>query len=134
MFNQLGSISAVLGGFAFASAGALLAATEDRTGRSASVSIGAAVLSATCFILCALSWTLSAVRAISLAGAGDELPSVLLSLHAVMSFVFQLGILTLFVSLGASGWVRSRKLGLFTSVAASLAALSAMVVVWQYVA
>lgn len=51
-----------------------------------------------------------------------------------MSFVFQLGILALFVSLGASGWVRSRRLGLFTSGAALVAAVSAVVVVYQFVA
>lgn len=134
MFSQLGSIAAVLGGFAFASAGALLAASEERAGRAATTAVGAAVLSAACFILSALSWTLSTIRATGAASVEGELPRVVLSLHAIMSFVFQLGILALFVSLGASGWVRSRRLGLFTSGAALVAAVSAVVVVYQFVA
>lgn len=134
MFSQLGSISAVLGGFAFASAGALLAASEERAGRAAAVAVGAAVLSAACFILSALSWTLSTVRATGAASIGDGLPASLFSIHAVMSLVFEVGVLALFVSLGASGWVRSPRLGWFTAGAALVAAVAATVIVFQFVA
>lgn len=133
VYRQLGSISAVLGGFAFASAGALLAASEERRGTAASVAVGAAILSAACFILSSLSWTLAAIRATGVSMMGESLPQVILSLHAAMSLVFEIGILALMASLGASGWVRSRRLGWFTTGVAAAASLAAVAVVLNFV-
>lgn len=85
IFGQLGSISAVLGGFAFAAAGALLAAIGEARSRAGSTAIGCAVLSA--------CW---------------------------------------FVSLGASGWLHSRRLGLFTSGLAVVSTIAAAVIMVQF--
>ncbi|WP_420454284.1 hypothetical protein [Rubrivirga sp.] len=137
MFSQLGSIAAVLGAFAFASAGALLAASEEQAGTAASVAAGAAVLVLPFYRLpasfSAPSWMLSTVWIAGDFSIGSAAPDVPLLLHAIMSFVFQLGILALFVSLGASGWVRSRRLGWFTSIVAFVATVAAMRVVFQFV-
>ena len=134
IFQQLGSIAAVLGGFAFASAGALLAATEQRGGRAASLAVGAAVLAAVCFILSSLAWTLSSVRATGVASLAQTLPASTFTMHGAMSLVFELGALALLASLGLSGWVRSRRLGWFTTVVAGLATIGGFMVVVQFIA
>jgi hypothetical protein len=72
IFGQLGSISAVLGGFAFAAAGALLAAVDAGRRRAGSIAIGCAVLAASCFILCALS-------GLDDPGGGSDVPVLRLS-------------------------------------------------------
>lgn len=134
IFQQLGSISAVLGGFAFASAGALLAATEQRGGSAASVAVGAAILAAACFILSSMAWTLSSVRATGIASLAQALPASTFTMHGAMSLVFELGALALLASLGMSGWVRSRRLGWFTTIVAGMASLVGFVVVAQFIA
>lgn len=133
IFQQLGSISAVLGGFAFASAGALLAATEQRGGSAASFAVGSAVLAAVCFIVSSMAWTLSSVRATGVASLAQTLPASTFDMHGAMSLVFELGALALLASLGMSGWVRSRRLGWFTTSVAGLAAIVGFVVVAQFI-
>ncbi len=50
-----------------------------------------------------------------------------------MSLVFEIGALALLTSLGASGWVRSRRLGWFTTIVAGLATIVGFMVVVQFI-
>lgn len=116
MFSQLGSISAVLGGFAFTAASALLTLTSEAR-RTLSITVGLAIASAASFIICALGWTLAAVQ---LSG-GAAMSAELNLLHARLSMGFIGGILLLFAGLGLSGWIRSRGLGIGTGTVAAVA-------------
>ncbi len=137
-FRQLGSISAVLGGLAFASAAALLAVgavTDDprALGRPASITAGAAVASAACLIVSALTWVLMTVHAAGAAAAGQRILEQVVALNRPASLAFITGIILLFVSVGASGWVASRTLGIVTSAVAVLSGLASLLIIFQFV-
>lgn len=114
---QIGALSAFLGGFAATFLGTLLAL--GLKGRTASVAIGFAVVSSVAFIAAVVASTAlvallhpdapKAVASVSSAGP-----------RALMTLAFLLGLYALLVSLGISGWTRSRGTGLTTSVAAGL--------------
>ncbi len=115
--TQVGALSAFLGGFAATFLGTLLAL--GLKGRMASVAIGFASVSAVAFIAAVVASTAlvallhpeapTAVGDVSSAGP-----------RALMSLAFLVGLYTLLVSLGLSGWTRSRGTGLTTSIAAGL--------------
>lgn len=115
--TQVGALSAFLGGFAATFLGTLLAL--GLKGRMAGVAIGFASVSAVAFIAAVVAST--ALVAL----LHPEAPAVVGSVssagpRALMSLAFLVGLYTLLVSLGLSGWTRSRGTGLTTSIAAGL--------------
>jgi hypothetical protein len=125
--SQIGSLSAFLGGFAATFLGTLLALSVR--GRTASMSIGFAVTSSVAFIVSVVASTAlvailhpnapQAAQAVSSSGA-----------RTILTLSFLFGLYSLLVSLGLSGWSRSRGTGLTTSVAAGFGVI---LVTWMVV-
>jgi hypothetical protein len=111
--QHLGALSAFLGGFAATFLGTLLAMRAE--GRLAGLAIGFLVVSAVAFIA-------SVVGAMALyATIHPDAPAMVAGgpaggARSAMSLGFMLGILTLLGGLAVSGWLRSRPIGLLTSV------------------
>ncbi len=121
LFSQIAFIAAVLGGFAFAFLGELLALNSSR--RVWGWSIGATAAATISFIVSALGATFVAAAA----GRSTDavLPESISALQRPISLWFLLGVMMLFVSLGLSGWVRSRSTGIITTCAAIVGAIGA---------
>lgn len=114
-FRQFAFVSALLGGFSLAFFGTLLDA--GRTHRAVAPTAALALASSSCFLIVTLGNTFAA----SVMGR-DQMrlrmqPSVLGHL-VPLSTLFSLGVLLLLASFGASGWIRSRRLGWATSAIA----------------
>ena len=130
LFRQLAFISALIGGFAFAFLGVLL--TAPSRSRIVEWTAGMAMATAASLIVCVIGWTLMASDVITSAPAkssGEEFLKVALKLnrmHSRLSILFILGVLLFLASLGLSGWVRSRALGIASTVIALLAAVGLM--------
>jgi hypothetical protein len=125
LFRQLAFLSVFLGGFAATFLATLLAVDSPR--KAAGWAIGSAAFSAAFFIITAMA----SVMLVSVLH-----PDIPADLQAGVSIVngrivsalsFILGMYALLLGVGVSGWIRSRSLGLVTSLAAGLAAV---VVTW----
>lgn len=114
--TQIGALSAFLGGFAATYLATFL--TFGQRSRPAAVAIGGAVTSATGFIVSVVASTMlvAALHPNAPAGAAGSAGTA----QAVMALSFLIGLLALLLSLGVSGWTRSRSIGWTTSVAAGL--------------
>jgi hypothetical protein len=112
---QTGGLSAFLGGFAATFLGTLLALGVK--GRTASAAIGFAVTSAVAFIVAVVGST-ATVAALHPEGPGRMASAGFA--QVVMSLGFVIGLYALLISLGVSGWTRSRGTGWTTSIAAGL--------------
>lgn len=141
-YAQLAQLSAILGGLAFASAAALLAVSarsgDARTlDRAASFTAGSAVVGAAALILTSLLWTFASVY-FQGAGGRSEGTSVDLAegqvgwLFTVSTQTFFVGLTAFFVSLAASGWISSRRLGVVTTAVAALAGAVALAAVLTF--
>lgn len=121
--RQLAFLSAVLGGFSATFLGTLLAV--DSSDRIANLAIGSSAVSAACFICTAL------VASFIAAGTHPDAPQSVASAsqsigpRITVVVVLLLGMYALLLSLGLSGWVRSRAVGIVTSVTAAVAAVVA---------
>jgi hypothetical protein len=114
---QIGGLSAFLGGFAATFLGTLLALNVK--GRTGSLAIGFAVSSSVAFIVAVVGSTAM------VAVLHPEAPKIVASTslggaRVMMTLAFTLGLYALLISLGLSGWSRSRGTGLTTSIAAGL--------------
>ncbi|MEM8486841.1 MAG: hypothetical protein AAF564_14910 [Bacteroidota bacterium] len=105
--EHLAFVNAVLGGFAFAFLGALI--TIDKSSRILSVAQVVVAVAACFFLVATLGSTM-------LSGL-DELESFA-HLRRPISLSFFGGLFFLLVSIGLSGWLRSRSLGISTSLIA----------------
>lgn len=115
--TQVGGLSAFLGGFAATFLGTLLALGVR--GRTASLSIGFAVSSSVSFIVAVVASTAlvavlhpQAPQAVHRVASGGA--------RALLTLSFVVGLYALLASLALSGWSRSRRTGLTTTVAAGL--------------
>lgn len=138
-FGQLAAVSAVLGGFVMTFLGVLLGAPDTR--RRVAVSLALAATAAGCLLLAAVGWSLLAAQvALVAAAAGDWAVTARqqldagLRLQRLLGFAFMSGIALLIALIGSTGWLRSRPLGVFTSVLAAVLAAAAVRVVWPFVA
>ena len=114
---QIGSLSALLGGFAATFLGTLLAIRSDS--KAASLAIAFAVSSSVAFILTVVASTAlvamlhpEAPFAASAAATGGA--------RLLLALSFLLGLYTLLASLALSGWTRSRGTGIITSLVAGI--------------
>jgi hypothetical protein len=114
-FRQFAFVSALLGGFSLAFFGTLLDA--GRTHRAVGPTAALALASSSCFLIVTLGNTFAASVM-----ANDEMrqrmEAGISAQMAPLSMLFLLGILLLLAGFGASGWIRSRRLGWATSLIA----------------
>ena len=136
-FAQLASVSAVLGGFTVTFLAVVLTLADTR--RRVDVALGVATAAAVCFFACALGWSLFAAvfNTAPATGATPEAVAEHLAriryLHSWLSFSFVLGLTLLFITLGVSGRLRSRALGLVTSGLALAGAAAAFAILREFV-
>jgi hypothetical protein len=116
--KQTAFISALFAGFSFAFLGALLVSTINK--RITDWIIGISMSSIMGLLYCSIGWTLSASRMAFLSATGiKDLPLKFISMHRTLSIVFSLSILLFLLTLGLSGWIRSKKLGFVTAIIAT---------------
>lgn len=130
LFRQLAFISAILGGFAITFLSVLL--TTAQTSRFVNQVVGVAMGAAVCFVLTAVGSTFSAVVASGWTPEG--MANAPARLHEPLSMLFLSGIVLLFGMLGLSGWIRSRELGIVTSVVAAVALVAGYFIVRPFIA
>ena len=136
LFRQLAFISALIGGFAFAFLGVLL--TVPSRSRLVEWTAGTAMATVAGLIICVIGWTLMASEVVTAAPANagaEEFLKVALNfnrMHSRLSLLFILGMFLFLASLGLSGWVRSRALGIVSTFIALLAALGLIFVLTPF--
>ena len=132
-YQQFAFINAILGGFAFSFLGVLL--TVDSKHRVVSWVTAITAGAAACFIIATLGATFSGVAAAAAAANEGvfELSASILALRRPMSLIFLGGVLLLLVSLGMSGWLRSRILGIVTTIIAILAVFGAVFMMTPFI-
>jgi hypothetical protein len=92
--------------------------------RSAINSIGLVVAS--------LAWTFLAVQAVRAATAGGAIDASVRALNRPASAAFILGFELFFVAVGASGWIGSRRLGIFTTAVGVMAGVAGLLFVVRF--
>lgn len=131
LYGQLAGVSAVLGGFAITFL-ALLLGHQERS-RRLNAAIAVTTFAAASLLVSALGWTLMSSF---LTQVGNQSPNTMsddpavgwvASGHQTLSLTFICGLVFLFAMLGLSGWLRSRALGVMSTVVSVGAALT----VWR---
>jgi hypothetical protein len=113
--KQLAQISALVAGFSFAFISVLLTSSSGK--RIIDWVLGFSISTIAGFLICALTWTLSASRmAIYVEQNINALPQLFVGLHRILSFIFILSFFLFFITLGLTGWIRSKKLGLISCI------------------
>jgi hypothetical protein len=125
--QQLASVSAFLGGFAATFLGILLQSNSAR--RHVGWAAGAAAVASASFMIAVIAGTLVALVVNPAAPQGFAAPAFLPWARQILIVSFGLGIYANLLSLGLSGWIRSRALGIVTSAAA----LVSGAIVWTFV-
>jgi hypothetical protein len=125
--RQIASLSAFLGGFAATFLGILLQSSSSR--RQVAWAVGAAAVASASFMIAVIAGTLVAIVLNPQAPAGIATPQFLPWVRSVIFVAFAIGIYANLLSLGLSGWIRSRSLGAVTSTAALISAI----IVWTFV-
>ncbi|MCB0540361.1 MAG: hypothetical protein H6607_13310 [Flavobacteriales bacterium] len=116
MFERLTLVSALLGGFAFTFLGAILSKNDNKNLTSVMVAISA--LTATMFFLCTLGWAVFGSSSI------EAINPFALRKHKYLFMIFIIGLILFNILLAMSGWVRSKKVGIVTTIIGVFAFLS----------
>ena len=119
--SQIGFLSAFLGGFAATFVAMILAA--EKPGRVAGWAMGLAAVSATAFVVAAVTSTALVAGSHPDAPSSVALSEGLARARIVCTLGFALGAYLLLGSIGCSGWLRSRAVGWTAGIAAGLAAV-----------
>lgn len=119
--RQIASLSAFLGGFAATFLGILLQSPSSR--RYVGWAAGAAAVASASFILAVISGTALAIVFHPGAPPGIAKPEFVPQVRTLIVITFAIGIYSTLLSLGLSGWIRSRQLGIVTSIAALISAV-----------
>jgi hypothetical protein len=122
LYEQIASIAAVLGGFSITTLAVLLTATPDRSIASwaAAVSgIAAGLLTGTTFLASILASDALKTNATTFSGLTPSIQPLV----GIVSLSFLIGFYMLLISLGMAGWIRSRRTGIATTLAATVGAL-----------
>jgi hypothetical protein len=114
--TQIGSLSAFLGGFAATYLATFL--TFGEKGRAASGAIASAAVAAVGFVIAVVGSTMLVAATHPDAPAHEA--SLIGSARVTMVLSFLVAMIALMVSLGISGWVRSRGMGWLTSGLAAI--------------
>jgi hypothetical protein len=128
-YRQFAFVGSVLAGFAFAFYGTLLLApTPHRTASWAAFLSMAASIS---FLLVTLGTTFAASLAAQLP-QGASMPVKIASQVPLISMLFLIAVFLLLTSFGMGGWVRSRRLGIATTICAALGVIGVVVVMLPF--
>ncbi|MGQ8363852.1 hypothetical protein [Glaciecola sp. 1036] len=135
-YQQLATVSALIGGLAFTAASALLALgagskDENVLDNAAKITIALAICSSVILVCAALMWSFMAAdifRSTADIGGGETLKD----LNKYPSIAMILGSGLFFASLGASGWVASKTLGYITSLSASLGFIALVLLIVNF--
>jgi hypothetical protein len=137
-YGQLAAVSAVLGGFAVTFLSIVLTLADDR--RRVAGAVGLATTAAACFFLTTLGWALLAAFAAQVQAVSgparlrlDAQFRTALTITRALSALFLLGVLLLTSMLAAGGWLRSRRLGIFTTAVALLTGAGALAIIRFFV-
>ncbi len=128
-FQQLASISAVLGGLAFTAAAAIVAvgATSNNPSalnKASKLTIATAMISSIFLVFAALMWSLMAADLLrTVAKDNFNTAKYIATLNWIPSVCFLSGTLLFYSSIGCSGWIASRKLGIVTVIGAAIGCL-----------
>jgi hypothetical protein len=129
--KEVAAMSAFLGGFAATFVGILLQSSESR--RHVTWAAAAAALAAASFIVAVIAGTLLGLVLNPQAPSEFATPEFSPWAFHVLVVAFAVGIYSNLLSLGLSGWIRSRTLGIITSLAAlAAAAIISTFVRWRY--
>lgn len=115
-------VCSFLGGFSATIFVTLL--TLAKPGIFARIAIGASAFAAVAFIIC-LTSAVSISFALHPNAPTTIRETPLASLQVTIAISFMLGIAAMLGSIGVAGWIRSRALGIFTSVIAGIGLLMA---------
>ena len=126
-------VNAVLGGFAFVFLGALI--SIDNSSRVLKATFLGAAMAAGCFLVATLGSTLTAnlVEAFRNGDITEERLDQIQHLRRPISMAFLWGVLFLIGSLGLIGWIKSRNLGIATTLIAVLTGLGAVYVIRPFI-
>lgn len=125
LMENLILLSAFFGGFSATFLAAILAIDPTSSKKIANWIIVASALAACCFVMCATS-SIASVNGIKTAIANDQNAFNSITAVRLTSVLSMLvGVFALLTSIGLSGWLRSKHVGIATSVIA----LFAMIVV-----
>lgn len=115
--KQSAFISALVAGFSFAFLGALIISPIKK--KLVDWVITFSTFSIAGLLICSLTWTLTASR-MTLYNEGNivQVPQTFISLHKTLSFIFISSFFFFLITLGLSGWIRSKSLGIITSAIA----------------
>lgn len=129
--KQSAFISALVAGFSFAYLGALLVSSVRN--KIIDTVMGFSIVSIAGLLICSLAWTLSASRMAYYKSTNIlNVPDMIISLHKRLSLIFILSFFFFLVSLGLSGWIRSRRLGIFSSLISFIALIFFFMLMRQF--
>ncbi len=131
VFRQMAFISALIGGFAFSFVGVLLSLPEKR--RIINWVIAITIAASSGMIICTLGWTMSSFNAYQLVFEKAVLPAFFKPMHQILSLTFIASLLLFLVSCGLSGWIRSRRLGILSSMIALFAIIGALFILSYFI-
>lgn len=129
LYEQIASIAAVLGGFSITTLAVLLTAAPSRSiGSWAAAASGLAsgLLTGTTFLASILASDALKTNATTF----SDLNASVQPLVSIVSLSFLIGFYMLLISLGMSGWIRSRRTGIATTFAATVGALLVTMGYW----
>ena len=126
LYRQCAFISALVTGFLFAFLAVIL--TNKSTKRIDDWTAIFTIISISLLTVCALGWTFNAasVQAALLTESQTRILSKYQTIHHHLSVLFILGFYLFLLSLGLSGWIRSKMVGIFSSVSALFAGIYAI--------
>lgn len=124
--TQIGGVSAFFGGFAATFLAMFL--TLGQKSRAAAIAITASAFASVAFVVAVIATT--ALIAALHPHAPHSSAALAGRAQLLMSLSFLAGMLALLVSLGASGWTRSRRTGWTTSAIAASGVVLALLLVW----
>lgn len=135
LFRQLAFVGALIGGFAFAFLGVLL--TVPSRSRVVEWTAAMAMATVACLLVCVIGWTLMSSQLVmpktpAAIVEESDFSVVMKQLHPRLSLLFTFGTFLFLASLGLSGWIRSRALGIVSTVIALLAAVGFMLVLTPF--
>jgi hypothetical protein len=130
--KQSAFISALVAGFSFAFLGTLMVSYLKN--KLVDWIMAFSVLSIAGLLICSLAWTLTASRMTIYSGSGStQVPQIFLNLHKSLSLIFVSSFFFFLVTLGLSGWIRSRTLGVISSVISLFGTIFFIVIMKQFV-
>jgi hypothetical protein len=130
--KQSAFISALVSGFSFAFLGVMLVSSGKKT--IINLVIIFSVIAIAGLLICSLAWTLSASRmALMMDNQVSQVPGSILGIHKFLSVIFILCFFFFLLTLGLSGWIRSRWMGIVTSLICLITIIGFIIIMRQFI-